>query len=103
MMVYKYGTLPSSQVHQEKIRLQGAIYKLLPYKEDSYEFLDAYFVSLQQRIDGLNHLLGEQAKILTLMSILESARYETEFAKYRKAILDACGLVDRIKESDPNA
>ena len=99
-MIYKYGTLPQSQIHKEKERLQGAIYKLLPYKEDSYEFLDAYFVSLQQRIDGLNHLLGEQAKILTLMSILESARYETEFTKYRKAILDACALVGEIEEGD---
>lgn len=99
-MVYKYGTLPSSQIHEEKIRLQGAIYKLLPYKEDRYEFLDAYFVSLQQRLCGLNHLLGGQAKLLTLMSILESARYETEFSKYRKAILDACSLVDEIEEGD---
>lgn len=99
-MIYKYGTLPPSQIHEEKVRLQGAIYKLLPYKEEAYEFLDAYFVSLQQRIGGLNHLLGEQAKLLTLMSILESAHYETDFAKYRKAILDACALVDEIEEGD---
>lgn len=99
-MVYKYGILSQSQIHREKERLQGAIYKLLPYKEDSYEFLDSYFVSLQQRIDGLNHLLGEQTKILTLMSILESARYEIDFTKYRKAILDACALVDEIEEGD---
>ena len=101
-MMYKYGTLPSSQIHAEKARLQGAIYKLLPYKEENYEFLDAYFVSLQQRIDGLNHLLGEQAKLLTLMSILESAHYEVDFAKYRKAVLDACALVGEIEEGDSN-
>ena len=99
-MVYKYGTLPSSQIHAEKIRLQGAIYKLLPYKEEGYEFLDAYFVSLQQRLNGLNHLFGQQAKIITLMSILEAARYETVFEEYRKAILDACSLVGEIEEGD---
>ena len=99
-MIYKYGTMPTSQIHEEKIRLQGAIYKLLPYKEDKYHFLDAYFVSLQQRLSGLNHLFGEQAKILTLMSILESARYEDDFLKYRKAILDACALVGEIEEGD---
>ena len=98
MIVYKYGTLPQSQIHEEKLRLQGAIYKLLPYKEDKYEFLDAYFVSLQQRLNGLNHLFGTQAKVLTLMSILESARYEMDFTKYRKAVLDACALVDEIEE-----
>ena len=101
MMKYKYGILPSYQIHQEKERLQDAIFILLPYKEDNYEFLDAYFVSLQQRLCGLNHLLG-QVEILDLMSILESARYETDFKKYRKAILDACALVDKIEEGDSN-
>lgn len=99
-MVYKYGTLPASQLHKEKERLQKAIFILLPYKEDGYEFLDSYFVSLQQRICGLNHLFGGQSKILTLMEILESARYETNFKLYRKAILDACALVDEIEEGD---
>lgn len=102
MVIYKYGTLPASQIHEEKIRLQGAIYKLLPYKEETYEFLDSYFVSLQQRIGGLNHLFGHQAKMLTLMSILESARHESDFQKYRKAVLDACSLVDEIEEGDSN-
>jgi hypothetical protein len=99
-MIYKYGTLPSSQIHAEKERLKDAIFILLPYKETHYEFLDTYFASLQRRICGLNSLLGEQAKILTLMSILESARYETDFKQYRKAILDACSLVDEIEEGD---
>lgn len=100
MMIYKYGTLPSSQIHKEKERLKDAIFILLPYKEESYEFLDTYFVSLQQRLCGLNHLFGEQAEIITLMSIIESARYETDLKKYRKAILDACSLVNEIEEGD---
>ena len=99
-MVYKYGTLPSSQIREEKNRLQGAIYKLLPYKEEGYEFLDAYFVSLQQRLNGLNHLLGNQTCILTLMERIEAARYETDLRQYRKAIFDACSLVDKIEEGD---
>lgn len=100
MMTYKYGTLPQSQIHEEKERLQGAVFKLLPYKEEGYEFLDSYFISLQQRINGLNYLFGEQAKILTLMSVLESARHETDFNKYRKAVFDACTLVGEIEEGD---
>jgi hypothetical protein len=97
-MRFKYGTLPSSQIHAEKERLQGAIYKLLPYKEDNYELLDKYFVSLLQRVSGLNRLFMEQPQIITLMSILESARYESDFSKYRKCILDACALVEEIEE-----
>lgn len=99
-MVFKYGTLPSTQIHEEKIRLQGAIYKLLPLKEDGYEFLDKYFNSLLLRLNGLNSIFMEQAEIVTLMSILESARYETDFDLYRKDILDACALVNQIKECD---
>lgn len=101
-MIYKYGTLPSSQIHAEKMRLQGAIYKLLPYKEGEYEFLDNYFISLQQRLNGLNKLFGEQPKVLTLMSILEHARYETDFKEFRKAVFDACSLVEEIEEGDSN-
>lgn len=99
-MEFKYGVLPASQIRQEKKHLQGAIYKLLPYKEEGYEFLDAYFVSIQQHISGLNHLFGYQAKVVKLMSILETARYETNFKEYRKAIFDACSLVDEIEEGD---
>lgn len=99
-MIYKYGTLPQSQIHKEKEHLQGAVFKLLPYKEEGYEFLDAYFVSLQQRINGLNHLFGEQAQVLRLMEILEAARYETDLKNYRKAVLDACSLIDEIEEGD---
>lgn len=99
-MIFKYGTLPANQIHKEKIRLQGAIYKLLPYKEDGYELLDVYFSSLLHRIAGINSMFMEQAEIITLMSILESARYETDFKQYRKCILDACALVDKIKEVD---
>lgn len=99
-MNFKYGALPRNQIHEEKVRLQGAIYKLLPYKEDGYELLDAYFQALLQRISGLNSLFMEQPKIITLMSVLESARYETDFLKYRKDILDACSLVNEIEECD---
>ena len=97
-MRFKYGTLPSYQIHAEKERLQGAIYKLLPYKEDNYELLDKYFVTLLQRVSGLNKLFMEQPQIITLMSILEAARYESDFSKYRKCILDACSLVEEIEE-----
>lgn len=99
-MTYKYGTLPSFQIHEEKERLKDAIFILLPYKEESYELLDSYFVSLQQRINGLNHLFGYQAKIINLMEIIEAARHETDLKRYRKAIFDACTLVDKIEEGD---
>lgn len=99
-MTYKYGTLTPEQIHAEKEKLKGSIFILLPYKESQYKLLDKYFESLLFRINGLNALFLNQPEIITLMSLLEAARYETNFAKYRKAILDATALVDSIKECD---
>lgn len=99
-MQYKYGILPENQIHTEKEHLKKAIFILLPYKETEYELLDKYFDSLLFRISGLNELFMYQPEIIKLMSLLEAARNETSFTKYRKAILDATALVDSIKECD---
>lgn len=57
------------------------------------------------RISGLNELLGYQPILVSLLSILQAARSENQkenfdFDIYRKLILDAHSLVDRIKEDD---
>ena len=101
-MNYKYGDFSANQIHVEKENLKKAIFILLPYKESEYELLDKYFDSLLFRIAGLNELFMNQPEIITLMSLLEAARYETSFSKYRKAILDATSLVDSIRECDVN-
>ena len=98
-----YTEVPPSQIAAEKAYLVSAIYKLLPYKENSYELLDSYFESVLQRLIGFNKLTGFQPVVITIMSLLEYARQENDdFSKYRKAILDACGLVEFIEESDPD-
>lgn len=99
-MNYNYGKVPSSQIIAEKQYLISAIFKLLPYKEENYEYLDNYFESVLQRLIGFNRISGFQPEVITIMSLLEYARQENDFHKYRKAILDACGLVELIKESD---
>ena len=98
-----YTEVPPNQIAAEKSYFISAIFKLLPYKQDGYEYLDNYFESVLQRLIGFNKLSGCQPEVITIMSLLEYARQENDFHKYRKAILDACGLVERIKESDCNA
>lgn len=98
-----YEEIPSSQIAAEKKYFISAIYKLLPYKENKYDCLDNYFESVLQRLIGFNKISGLQPEIVTIISLLEYARDENDYAKYRKAILDACGLVKLIKESDSNA
>ena len=98
-----YEEMQPSQIAAEKEHIRSAIFKLLPFKEESYEYLDNYFESVIQRLIGFNKLSGQQPELISIISLVEYARQEKELSKYRKAILDACGLVDRIKESDPNA
>lgn len=95
-----YTEVPPSQIAAEKRYFVSAIFKLLPYKQNGYKFLDNYFESVLQRLTGFNKISGFQPETLTIMSLLEYARQENDFQKYRKAILDACGLVEYIKESD---
>ena len=98
-----YTEVPPSQIAAEKTYFLSAIFKLLPYKQDNYEFIDNYFESLLQRLIGFNRLTGFQPEVITIMSLIEYARKEDDFQKYRKAILDACGLVKLIKESGTDA
>lgn len=98
-MIYNFE-VPPNQIAAEKKHFLAAIYKLLPYKESAYEYLDNYFNSVLQQLEGFNKISGFQPEVLTIMSLLAYAREEDDFKKYRKAILDACGIMERIKESD---
>ena len=101
-MIYKYGTLSPSQIKEQKKYLQKSIFQLIPFREENYKFLDARFTSLLQQFDGCNRLFNEQPEVITIMSLLEYARTEESFVKYRKAILDATALVDQIEDGDMN-
>lgn len=99
-----YTEIPPSQIAAEKKYIRSAIYKLLPYKEESYIYLDNYFVSVLQLLKGFNKISGCQPEVVSIISKIAYARDEAkDFQDYRKAILDACGMVERIKESGPNA
>ena len=94
-----YKEIPSSQIAAEKTYIRSAIYKLLPYKEESYIYLDNYFGSVLQLLSGFNEISGHQPEVISIMSKVAYARTAEDFGEYRKAILDACGMVERIKES----
>lgn len=95
-----YTEAPPNQIAAEKEYFISAIFKLLPYKQDNYEYLDNYFNSVLQRLIGFNKISGFQPETITIISLLEYARGESDYQKYRKAVLDACAMVGRIKESD---
>ena len=98
-----YTEIPPSQISAEKKYIRSAIFKLLPYKEEGYQYLDNYFGSVLQLLKGFNKISGNQPEIVSIISKVAYAQTEAkDFDDYRKAILDACGLVERIKESDSN-
>ena len=98
-----YTEVPPSQIAAEKEHFISAIFKLLPYKEDGYDFLDNYFESVLQQLIGFNKVSGYQPVTLSVINLLEYARQEDDFKKYRKAVLDACGMVKLIEERDFDA
>ena len=97
-----YTEIPSSQIAAEKVYLRSAIFKLLPYKEEHYEYLDNYFGSVLQLLKGFNKISGYQPEVVSIISKIAYAREVEDFQEYRKAILDACGMVEHIRESDSN-
>lgn len=94
--------ITSSQIMEQKDYLTRAIFKVLPYKEEGYEDLDKYFEFLIQRLNSFNCIIDSQPVVITVISLIKYAQTENDFKKFRKAILDACGLIQGIKEGDVN-
>lgn len=97
-----YTEMPSDQIAAEKKYIRSAIFKLLPYREENYEYLDNYFGSVLQLLKGFNDVSGHQPEMISIISKIAYARQAEDFNDYRKAILDACGMVELIKESESN-
>ena len=95
-----YSEIPPHQIAAEKEYIRSAIFKLLPYKEENYVYLDNYFGSVLQLLKGFNKISGYQPEVISIISKIAYAREVEDFEEYRKAILDACGMVEFIKESD---
>ncbi len=107
MIKHKYGSYDDSQFADYLKQLHKKIFWLLVYKDptnvDKYAHVDfdQYFSNLMKELDGLNELLGYPTEMIRLMSLLESAHIETTkqpfcFTEFRRLILDAHGVVDKI-------
>ena len=90
-----YTEIPPSQIAAEKSYFIAAIFKLLPYKQDNYEFLDQRIQTLINQISGSMKLFDNTPEILSIIAWLEDARIHPE--QFRKNILDAANMVDKLK------
>ena len=95
-----YENIPSNQIEKQKRYFYGAIINCLYLWEDNSPFLDATIQTLINQMCGSNRLFGYQPEVLTIISNLEMARSEP--SQFRKCILDAANLVDKLNGGDSN-
>lgn len=102
-----YGNFDDKQMENYKVKLHKELFWLLIYKDpktkDEYLNVDfnKYFDGLMRKINGLNELLFYPTEIVAIMSLLEAALIESrksdfDYQIYRKLVLDAHSLVDKI-------
>jgi hypothetical protein len=106
-MKHLYGHFTNEQMDSYKVKLHKELFWLLIYQDpktkDEYLNVDfnKYFDGLMRRMDGLNELLSYPTEIVAIMSLLEAALIESRkadfnYQAYRKLVLDAHSLVDKI-------
>lgn len=102
-----YGKFDEEQFKKFQEKLHKELFWLLLYKDPKttkeYAHVDfeKYLIGLQRKINGLNELLFYPPQIISIMSLLQAALQETrkedfDYSVYRKLVLDAHALVDKI-------
>ena len=95
-----YENIPSNQIEKQKKYFYGSIIDLLYKYDEGYSLLDARIQTLINQISGSNRLFGYQAEVLSIIAFLEHARENP--SQFRKDVLDAANLVDKLKGGDSN-
>lgn len=99
-MEKRYEDIPSNQIEKQKRYFYGAILDTLYKFEADYPLLDNRLQNLINQIKGSNSLFNEQPEVLTIVAYLETARVNPD--QFRKCILKAIKLVDKLKGGDSN-
>lgn len=110
-MNHLYGKFSKKQITDFKDKLHKKLFWLLLYKDpktaQNYKNVDfkKYFINLMKEIDGLNELLFYPTPIIEICCKLQAAYKEScneqfDYQAYRKFVLDAHNLVDKIDEGD---
>ena len=97
------------QLEEYRNRLHKKMFWLLLYKDPATKEeyanvnFDRYFNFLMKELMGLNELLGNPPFLLETMSTLQAAYQENtnepfNYSNYRKLILDAHNVLDKVFE-----
>ena len=106
-MQSKYGDLTAAQLDEYREKLHKKLFWLLLYKDPNTKCeyqqtdFDRYFQALMMELKGLDEVLVHPAGLVEMLCILEAAFDETkkepfEYPIYRKFVLDAHTLLDRM-------
>jgi len=114
-MKYKYGEFTDEQLLTSLNKLRKEIFFLLliadPQTKEEYSNInvDEAFENIMDKLEGLNEILFNPPKIVSVISLIERARIEVlnenfKFLRYRKLILDAGNEIVKLTEvGDTNA
>lgn len=102
-----YGALSEEQFEEYKKQMHKKVHFLLQKMDSKVEDkfpevkYDQYYKNLMFKFVGLNKLLGEPKVMVDLLTTLEASYVEVQkdefdFKTFRKLILDAHSLIDRI-------
>lgn len=95
-----YGYISDELITKQKKYLYGSIISLLYFREENYPFLDQRIQTLINQVHGSIMLFDESPEILSIIACLEDARVHPD--QFRKDILDAANMVDKLKGGDTN-
>ena len=94
-MEKNYVDIPLNQIEEQKRHFYGAIINILHLHDAGSPFVNATIQTVINEVLGSNKLFGYQAEVLTIVSNLEMAREHPK--QFRKCILDAANMVDKLK------
>ena len=96
-----YGEIPQSEIEKQKRYFYGAILNLLWLRDDNYEFLDQRIQTLINQVSGSRKLFNNSIpEILSIIAWLEDARINP--VQFKKNVLDAANMVDKLKGGNSN-
>lgn len=102
-----YGDFTVAQLNEYRDRLHKKMFWLLLYKDPKTcnDFVDVdydrYFEILMKELNGLSDILLHPTGLVEMLSILQAAYNETQnsefnYMTYRKFVLDAHTLLDKM-------
>lgn len=100
-MVTKYGTIDSQYYNKYLSLLRKQIWKLIPLKQEDCLTINSYIDRINRTLFGLIHIYESNTDdIMTIMNLLENAKFENDFKNYRSDILKCCRILLDIIEKD---